>query len=94
MKKNIQKELFIGSIVYSKSGRDAGKCYIIVKLDVQGYVYVANGVEKTLASPKRKNIKHLDPTGEVNETIAEKIIAGKQVFDSEIKSALRVHLDK
>ena len=55
---------------------------------------VANGAERKLAAPKRKNIKHLDPGGEVNETLREKLLQSKQVFDSEIKSALRAYSDK
>ena len=90
----MQKEVFVGSIVYSKAGRDSGKCYIIVGLDGKGYAYVANGRDKTLSSPKRKNVKHLDPSGEVIKTIQEKLLSEKQVFDSEIKSALRQYSGK
>ena len=90
----MQKEVFVGSIVYSKAGRDRGKCYIIVRLDDKGYAYVANGSEKALSAPKRKNVKHLEPIGEVNDTIQEKLLSEKQVFDSEIKSALRQYSGK
>ena len=87
----MQKELFVGSIVYSKAGRDRGKCYIIVRLDDKGYAYLANGEEKTVAAPKRKNVKHLDFSGDRNDVIGDKFLEGKQVFDSEIKSALRAY---
>ena len=90
----MQKEVFVGSIVYSKAGRDRGKCYIIVRLDDKGYAFVANGSDKTLSSPKRKNVKHLDPCGELSKTIQEKLLSEKQVFDSEIKSALRQYAGK
>ena len=90
----MQKEVFVGSIVYSKAGRDVGKCYIIVRFDDKGYAYVANGVDKKLAAPKRKNVKHLDPSGDVNESIRDKLLQEKQVFDSEIKSALRAYSGK
>jgi len=90
----MQKEVIVGSIVYSKAGRDCGKCYIIVRFDEKGYAFVANGSEKSLSAPKRKNVKHLDPSGDVNEIIREKLLAEKQVFDSEIKSALRAYSGK
>ena len=90
----MQKEVFVGSIVYSKAGRDVGKCYIIVRLDDKGYAFVANGTDKKLAAPKRKNIKHLAPSGDVSEAIRDKLLQEKQVFDSEIKSALRAYSDK
>jgi ribosomal protein L14E/L6E/L27E len=90
----MQKEVFVGSIVYSKAGRDCGKCYIIVRLGDNGYAFVANGAEKSVASPKRKNVKHLEPAGERNDVIGDKLLNGKQVFDSEIKSALRAYSGK
>ncbi len=90
----MQKEVFVGSIVYSKAGRDKGNCYIIVRLDDKGYAFVSNGSDKPLSSPKRKNVKHLDPAGDLNETIREKLLSEKQVFDSEIKSALRQYSGK
>ena len=55
---------------------------------------MSNGEEKSVASPKRKNVKHLEITGERNEGIGEKLLSGKQVFDSEIKSALRAYSGK
>lgn len=85
----MQKDVFVGSIVYSKAGRDAGKCYIIIRLEGSQNAYVANGEERQLAKPKLKNIKHLRLSGEVSKIIADKLESGKQVFDSEIKSVLR-----
>ncbi len=90
----MQKEAIVGSIVYSKAGRDRGKCYIIVRFDEKGYAYVANGDEKSVQSPKRKNLKHLDLFGDRNDVIGDKFLEGKQVFDSEIKSALRAYSGK
>ena len=90
----MQKEVFVGSIVYSKAGRDCGKCYIIVGFDEKGFAFVANGEEKTVAAPKRKNVKHLESAGDVNQVIGDKFLSGKQVFDSEIKSALRAYSGK
>ena len=55
---------------------------------------MANGEEKSLESPKRKNVKHLEPAGEINQAIGDKLLSGKQVFDSEIKSALRAYSGK
>ena len=52
---------------------------------------MANGEEKTVAAPKRKNVKHLDFSGDRNDVIGDKFLEGKQVFDSEIKSALRAY---
>ena len=83
----------IGSVVYSKTGRDQGRVYLIHSLDStkEGYVWVVDGEIRTLAHPKRKNSKHLHYKGEDLPVLAEKLAKGVQVFDSEIKSALRAY---
>lgn len=81
-------QLQIGSIVFSKMGRDAGKYYIIVKLDEQ-FCYIADGSLRKLKNPKKKNIKHVKNSGCILEQIAEKFIGGKKVFDTELNRALR-----
>ena len=79
----------IGSVVYSKRGRDAGGYFAVVSVLDADFVFVADGQTHKLARPKKKNIKHLKNCGHVLEAIAEKLIAGKKVFDSEVRSALR-----
>ena len=78
--------------MYSKAGRDQGRCYVLIGLDEkEGYVWVADGEVRTIARPKRKNSRHLDYRGEDLEGLAVKLIEGKQVFDTEIRSALRAY---
>lgn len=79
-------------MVYSRQGRDAGRVYLVVAAaDKEGYVMVVDGDVRTLAHPKKKNSKHLRYKGEYLETLAAKLADGRQVFDSEIKSALRAY---
>ena len=48
----------IGCFVKSKSGRDTGKCYVIIGTHSE-YVYLVDGNIRTLDNPKKKNVKHL-----------------------------------
>ena len=79
----------VGGICQSKQGRDKGRYYLIVGIEQGGLIAVTDGNFKKLATPKKKNIKHLRLLPEKAETIALKIIEGKQVFDTEIFSALK-----
>ena len=79
----------VGGIVMSKQGRDKGRFYLIVGVDKGGLVAVTDGNFKKLAAPKLKNIKHLYLLPEIAENIALKLACGKQVYDSEIYSALK-----
>ncbi|MDE7234933.1 MAG: KOW domain-containing RNA-binding protein [Ruminiclostridium sp.] len=53
-----------GMVVISRAGRDSGKPMAVV--DVRdGYVFVCDGKERRLESPKRKNPKHLAKTDRI-----------------------------
>ena len=51
-------ELKTGRVVYSKAGRDKGYFLVITEAN-ENYVLVADGKERPLERPKRKNKKHL-----------------------------------
>lgn len=63
-----------GSVVRADAGRDSGKLFAVT--DVQGgYCFIADGKSRRLASHKRKNIKHVSPTGsmiDINDDITDK----------------------
>jgi len=50
-----------GSVVISSAGHDCGRPMVVTAAD-GGVVYVADGKERKLASPKKKNIRHVRPT--------------------------------
>lgn len=54
-------EIKIGSVVISSAGHDQGRFMLVVGAD-GGFVYVADGKERKLSSPKKKNIRHVRKT--------------------------------
>lgn len=82
-------DIGIGSVVLSMQGRDKGNYFLVVSVDKRGFVYLADGGMRKLASPKKKNVRHVSDSGVRLTVIAEKLVRGKKVFDSEVKSALR-----
>ena len=79
----------IGGICQSTQGRDKGRYYLIRDINPDGSVGVVDGNFKKLATPKKKNLKHLRLLPEKAETIAVKLSEGRQVFDTEVFSALK-----
>ena len=79
----------IGGICQSTQGRDKDRFYLIREIDPDGSVGVVDGKFKKIASPKKKNLKHIRLLPEKAETIAVKFVEGKQVFDTEVFSALK-----
>lgn len=53
-----------GSVVKALAGRDQGSFFVAVAAEDR-FVYIADGKERKLSSPKRKNVKHISPTGTV-----------------------------
>ena len=55
-------EFVSGMVVVSSAGHDGGQWFVVTGAD-ERYVYIADGKERKLASPKRKNYKHIRKTG-------------------------------
>lgn len=51
----------LGHFVYSKSGHDKGKLFVVIQV-VDDYVYLVDGKSRTLDKPKKKKLKHIQPT--------------------------------
>ncbi len=60
-------EAKVGTIVRAMAGREKGRFMIVVSTE-NGYVYLADGKERKLGSPKKKNIKHISPTKTTADT--------------------------
>lgn len=80
-----------GLVVCSKAGRDSGRYFIVLEILSPEYVLIADGQKHRLAHPKKKKVKHLKLTEDVLESIGRKLVEKRQVFDSEVKSALRTY---
>lgn len=55
-------EFVSGMVVISSAGHDCGGWFAVTGAD-ERYVYIADGKERKLTAPKRKNIKHIRKTG-------------------------------
>lgn len=84
----------LGEVVYSKAGRDSGRYYAVVEVISSDYVRIADGDLRRIRSAKLKKVKHLRSTEDILPKIAEKLENGGQVFDAELKAALRFFGDK
>lgn len=86
-------ELSIGQVVLSKAGRDRGKAFVILAGDNNGFVLLVDGSVRRVAKPKRKNVKHLQPVGQIARELLAKVKAGKVPTDAEIRRALTALTD-
>lgn len=69
-----------GTVVISKAGRDKGY-FMVVLEEADGYVMVADGKERPLDRPKRKNPRHLQKTNQK--------LPLEQLTNKKLRTALR-----
>lgn len=81
----------LGQIVVSKAGRDAGRRFIVIKVVDYQFVQISDGDLRRVEKPKKKKIKHLEPTGEVAETIEEKLKSNTRITNPEVRKILARH---
>ncbi len=62
----MRKEIAIGSVVKSVSGRDNEKVYVVVDKQSK-YLSLANGKDRKIGNAKRKNILHVSCLGEIKD---------------------------
>ena len=81
-------EITPGQVVYSKCGRDKGCAFIVISVE-EDYLYLADGKVRRLERPKRKKLKHIQPTKRVFAEIGEKIMNGAYLLDADLRKALK-----
>ena len=72
-------QLKTGMVVYAIAGKEQGKLYCIIRKDEQ-YIYLADGKQRPIEKPKRKNPKHIRITktiwnleGMTNKALRQKL---------------------
>ena len=73
-------KLNVGSVVRAKAGRDNGGFFVVTALG-KDHCFIADGKSRKLASPKRKNIKHIAPT--------DSMIDINDITDKKLRNALK-----
>ena len=77
----------IADLVVPLNGRDAGKRFIVIGTDEE-YSFLADGKCRRVEKPKRKKNKHVRREDGTSGPIAEKLLKGEKVTNSEIRRVL------
>ena len=80
-------DINISDVVVSTAGRDQGEWFYVISADPI-YLLLANGKDRTLDKPKRKKCKHVQKVLRSETRVAEKLIAGDKVINSELRRDL------
>ena len=79
----------VGMLAKSLAGHDFGKLYVIIKVDSE-YVYLVDGIIRTVDKPKRKKKKHVQVIREIQQTVVDKIQNNQEIQNEEIKRIIKL----
>jgi len=79
----------LARVVISKSGRDQGRMFVIVKVVNERFVLIADGDLRKIENPKLKNIRHLQVTNMRAEEVAECLGRGELPANHVLKKSLK-----
>ena len=82
-----------GRLVFSISGRDKGKAFILIGISRQGFYLLADGKLRKIEKPKSKNPRHVQLTNKADQNIRAALLAGKQPENYVIQYAIRQMLE-
>lgn len=75
----------VGMLARSKAGHDKGHVYVIFNVD-EAYVYLVDGMNRTMEKPKKKKKKHVQVICEKHELLGIDDVGIKRIlrlFDKE-----------
>ena len=78
-----------GMIVASAAGHDKGQLYLVVEAEERA-VLLADGKNRPLDRPKRKNVKHVQLIGVCTHPAIHRFCAGERIENKEIRTALAI----
>jgi ribosomal protein L14E/L6E/L27E len=74
-----------GTVVFSKAGRDKGRAMVVLEADGE-FLMLADGRLRTIERPKKKKVKHVQPT---NFQLDMKPECGRELQDADIRKQLK-----
>ena len=83
-------DINISDVVVSTAGRDAGEWFYVIAEDPI-YLFLANGKDRPLDKPKHKKRKHVQKVLRSETRVAQKILSGDKVLNSELRRDLAFH---
>ncbi|MCL2398586.1 MAG: KOW domain-containing RNA-binding protein [Defluviitaleaceae bacterium] len=86
----------IGQVVFSKCGRDKDRAFVVLSVEGE-YVFLADGQLRPLNKPKKKKVKHTQPTNTVLVLEKQGLATMGGITDADIRKWLlpfRVSMDR
>lgn len=80
--------------MWSKAGRDKNRLFIIVDVEDDAHVWIADGDLRPVSKPKKKKLKHLKITNKTAEGISQTVHNRKKLTDADLRKAVQGYLEE
>ena len=80
-------DIRIADVVMATAGREKGKLFYVLSIE-ENMLFLGNGKDRTLETPKRKKCKHVQKVLRSETRVAEKLRNGDKVLNSELRRDL------
>lgn len=81
--------LHLGQVVKSRSGRDKDRYFVIIGMEGDQYLFLADGDLRRMDNPKKKKMKHVARLNIVIDDVAERLEQSKKVTNAELRKHLK-----
>jgi len=84
----------LGQIVRIVRGKDSGKHAVIINVEDQRFVWIADGGKRKFDHPKKKNLNHLELLEVVSSEVVESLRDSSRVTNGKLRFALYKYVDQ
>ena len=88
---NSMENKLTGCFASTLAGHDKCRVYVIID-EEPGYVYLSDGVIRTVDKPKKKKKKHVQTVKRIDDNIAEKLEKHKDLQNEDIERAIKLYI--
>lgn len=82
-----------GDVVFVRQGKNRGKFFVVVGIESETRVFIADGSSYSVGKPKKKNVKHLQRTLMNLEDVAGRVAGGKPLDNGWLVQKVSAILD-
>lgn len=84
----------LGQLVRIIRGRDSGKYAVVIGVEDQRFVWIADGDKRKFDQPKKKNLIHLELLEAVSSEVVDSLNESGRVTNGKLRFALNKYVDQ
>ena len=88
-----ERSLKTGDVVFVRRGKNNGKQFVVVGIESETRVFIADGRTYSVKKPKKKNVKHLQKRLINLKDVAGRVAGGKPLDNGWLAQKVSVILD-